>query len=297
MARFNEPTLRLVLRHLTMMYEDEGRGRALEHHEFYSVQVVDLLVALDGHMSESIAAIRLMESRGWIRITRRAGEGAGFTHFVLTPAGYREGNPEKHDGGIAFTLRAIWKALVYALRSLGVMGGPLALANLLVEKSVWNSPYDWAVNFWDEKVSGPIKALLQMPLRYLDVWEVPDWIADYVALGILVAAASFRSGSPWGDLVNFMPPRVIWWRRALRFTVMLPKFLLGLVIFVLIWPYTVGFEIFLFFGLGYQYLFRRHLLDTHTKTFLPPRELLSRFVLFILPVLLFLGMLFLNALS
>lgn len=282
-----------VIRYLAVMCEREGGSEALDNHQFYSLQLFDALAAGGFDPTHALSLMSFLEAEGLIRVIARAGEdGVGFTHFLLTPRGYEIGNPELHKGGLSrITGPLLSRALYFSASTLGIVGGPLALAGVLEPFITWRAPIEFFVNYWREKVTQPIQAVASAPFIHLGIDPLPLWAIEYITIGVLVTASIHNVLRTHRDLMPLPPEpqpqtlmsRVFW-------------FALNGAFMVLIWPVSVLREMIPNIVGAYYYTFCRNDIPVDILVTHPPRLLLARFFAFAVPVIVFLVLFLVNLL-
>lgn len=279
-ARLSDKTVAVVLRHLS--------ASARQRNQFYSLDVSDILEGYGMDIADAVALIRTLESRGLARITSRAGDGSGYTHFELTQRGIEEGSPRTGGALLGLVGSTGGNAFLYAIGLFGVGTGVLGLASLWSNLSgqSWNQWLEAIVGAWHNVIHQPIAFILGAPLRWAGMQGLPAWLVDYLALGGLVWASSVRArkvvdladGAPQAK-----PPLIVR--------------LIGTGFMIAIWPYLVFYEVVIMGLLALAYIKRPDSVDGLTSTVLPPDRVIARWITFVLPLIIFALLLVVNVLG
>ncbi|HPI47605.1 MAG TPA: hypothetical protein PLH23_05005 [Hyphomonadaceae bacterium] len=85
-----------------------------------------------------------------------------------------------------------WWFVFWILAPLGVLGGPLAIADLFAGVIEWHGWVGYLVSFWDENVSQPFGAVFGAIADFLHVPRFTEEFVDYIALGTLCITGMLR---------------------------------------------------------------------------------------------------------
>lgn len=90
--------------------------------------------------------------------------------------------------------RSFWWWLGAVLAPLGILGGPVAMADLFSGLIEWRGPIGFLVSYWDRAISEPFHRIFQFVVDSIP-WDLsfPAWFSDYVALGILLVTSLYRA--------------------------------------------------------------------------------------------------------
>ena len=133
--------------------------------------------------------------------------------------------------------RTLWWWFTAIVTPLGIVGGPLALADMLSGVIQWNGWIGFATAYWDLYVSEPFGVVIQYVAQLFGIASVPPFVSDYLALGVLYVAAGIRvsslvfNRSNWAD-VQFAEMGFF---RLIAFNAFV---CVGLTLAVLVWPYS-----------------------------------------------------------
>ncbi len=278
---------KIVLRRFALLFEESGR-QSLEDLEFNYQDIMDVLDDTEHYDDTTEEVMKRLEFEKCIKVNTRAGEeGSHWTRFVLTEKGFHIGLPEKH-GGSKFYSSVIGSAFLFSLASLGIIGGPLALAGLLKNVISWSDPITWLINIWQSTVSTPIKEILAVPLSLVGVQHVPAWVGDYVAIGLLVSASTVNASRvqrEYSNLPNDGAP--------VTFAQKIKAYSWLYLVNIFIWPINLLFELFFSFSFIGMYVFG--VMSVKGKTALNKQMVFARFFTFIVPIVLFLLLFVSNA--
>jgi len=125
-----------------------------------------------------------------------------------------------------------WVAAI--LTPAGLIGGPLAVADMFAGAIQWNGWVKYLVVFWDEKVSHAFGIVFNFVAAKFDLPTVAESTVDYLTLGILLSGSFIRAVElfPFGSTnANGPAPRL--WMKALLFLAQIVAPLL----LVAIWPF------------------------------------------------------------
>lgn len=97
--------------------------------------------------------------------------------------------------------RDFWWWLTAILAPIGILGGPIAIAEMLNGFIEWHGPIGYVVSWWGAHISVPFHGIFVWLAGLLSIDLPPwtKWITDYVALGILLSWNFLRAFAlfPW----------------------------------------------------------------------------------------------------
>jgi hypothetical protein len=88
-----------------------------------------------------------------------------------------------------------WLAAITA--PLGILGGPIAIAEMFAGTIKWHGPAGFLVAFWDEKVSAPFHAVFAWMAGLIGVPPFKEFYVDYFVVSLLAAGTFFRALTMW----------------------------------------------------------------------------------------------------
>ena len=123
----------------------------------------------------------------------------------------------------------------------GIIGGPLTIANMLSGIIEWQGIPQYLVNWWEIAVSEPMGRILGWLFGLVSLPQPPRFVADYLTLGLIYATTVFRTVL---ITLNLFDMRLYGGSNGtFRGTVWLLyaylKFISTLILWVFIWPYAV----------------------------------------------------------
>lgn len=89
--------------------------------------------------------------------------------------------------------RNFWWYIYWIFLPLGLVGGPLGLADLFSAVIRWHGWIGFAVAFWDERVSQPFGAVLKEVFQWVHLPSPPEAVVDYLTLSILFLVSIARA--------------------------------------------------------------------------------------------------------
>ena len=142
--------------------------------------------------------------------------------------------------------RSIWWWLGAVLTPLGIIGGPVELANLFSGLIEWHGPIGFVVEFWRNNIALPFHSILQylvdsiLTVIHFPRFQLPWWISDYIVLGILSFSSYARSII---FLYKESSPLVIYENK--------PKLLVHALKYLFLWPIYFIFALWAFIKLPF----------------------------------------------
>jgi hypothetical protein len=132
------------------------------------------------------------------------------------------------DRGLLWWITAI-------LAPVGVVGGPLAIADLVSGVIEWHGWIGFLVSFWEEKVSGPFGAVFGVIFDLLRLPRLSEAFVDYLTIGVLASSSFFRAAT------LFYPFDQLNLGSAQRFkSIVIPIFIaVSLPLWAVLWPILV----------------------------------------------------------
>lgn len=88
--------------------------------------------------------------------------------------------------------RGIWWWGAAILTPIGILGGPVAGADLLAGIIEWRGPIPYILAFWHEHISAPIGTILGFLATVLALPQPSEFLADYITLSLLLAGSFIR---------------------------------------------------------------------------------------------------------
>ncbi len=112
-----------------------------------------------------------------------------------------------------------WLVAIFA--PVGIIGGPVALADLFAGIIRWRGPIPYLLAFWDENIGTPFAQLLAFIASLIHLPSPTEVISDYLTLSILLISSVVRASRliplELEDRLAAMPlPPDIRWRLQLR---------------------------------------------------------------------------------
>lgn len=101
------------------------------------------------------------------------------------------GLPHPREGGS----RGIGWWLLAILTPIGVIGGPLVIANVLADVIEWHGPWGAAIQYWDDSVGAAFSTLFGWLAQSLHLPAPPWWLTDYLSLAILFQFSILRAST------------------------------------------------------------------------------------------------------
>jgi hypothetical protein len=117
---------------------------------------------------------------------------------------------------------------------IGVFSGPIALAQLFAGIIRWQGWIRYLIAFWHENIGAPFHQVLWYLATSIHVPRPPEWLSDYLILGILFVSSLIRA-----DALVFGPSREFrGWSTA--FITGLAAVLFVLFIYLPFWPLVIA---------------------------------------------------------
>ncbi|WP_156767863.1 hypothetical protein [Candidatus Viadribacter manganicus] len=90
--------------------------------------------------------------------------------------------------------RSLWWWLLTITAPIGIIGGPLGIADMLSGLIEWHGPVGFLVSYWDRIISDPLHNVLHYVAAFIPALRFLDGFAlDYLTLGVLQYSAFARS--------------------------------------------------------------------------------------------------------
>lgn len=285
-----------VLRYLGTVQELDGET-SIGYTKINVMDIVEFIsLSLPGDTDPVNTAGLVLEElkeRELIEDARTEKSSENLTLVTLTPKGYKLAMPELTSQGLAGLIaNASKKAIFNSFSTLGIIGGPLALASIFSGLIEWRGPVLWLVSFWSDNVTQTFATILTAFVRPFGITSIPYWLADYVGLGILVSISALKSTkvrrivTPIHSAMQRSHSKPVYRKRVLSWFL----WALYFIFLVVVWPFLFVSQLvvnsFLLYGLYYK----RNSLGPGLILQHQPRYLAFELSTFILPVILFLAL-------
>lgn len=103
---------------------------------------------------------------------------------MTSPSRDRDDNPSQR--GILWWFSAITAPI-------GILGGPIAIADMFAGVIEWKGWVGYFATYWGEHISHPFGVLLHAFAQRFSIPSPPEYLVDYLTLGVLFAASHIRS--------------------------------------------------------------------------------------------------------
>jgi len=98
-----------------------------------------------------------------------------------------------------------WLSVILA--PIGILGGPIELANMTSGLVEWDGPVGYLVNFWSENISVHFANVFGLITNFLHIRPLSDIVVSYLTLGILLITSMLRAIT----LMQIkLPPLMLW---------------------------------------------------------------------------------------
>lgn len=249
---------------------------------FGSLDVAEAMVAV-GHGLDYQAILEQLQSANYIEIVERPEDTGGFNYYHVTDLGRVIGYPERYGGFDLRRVAIVSGPVSFSLTTLGIIGSPFAIANLIANDWNWNSTVRYLIDTYEVVFRAPVGEAILKIGGVLGIENVPTWLINYCVLGIIFwqsmkyASKLEMEYNYWSD--EYLQKRSIIERAA--------KKTFEFLFCVLSWPLLLIWD-FVTSIVLVKYYFDLDGFDSDTKILYPRMALTARFLGIILPLILFL---------
>lgn len=238
-------------------------------------------MSVAGHSLDYEATLQQLRTAGYIELVERAEDTGGLNYYIVTDRGRNVGYPEKYGKFDIKRLAAVSGPLSFLLTTLGLIGSPFAIANLVAKDWNWSNAVRYLIETY-EVFRGPVDAVISKMGGALGIENVPTWFADYCVLGIIFWQAM--------NYATRLELEYNFWSYSQSARKSIPAVMFNkstrFVIFLVLWPLLALWELATSAVL-FKYYFNLDGFDPDTKTLHPRMALTFRFLGVILPLILF----------
>lgn len=167
--------------------------------------------------------------------------------------------------------RGIWWWLAFALAPLGVIGGAIEIVSIFSGVIEWHGWIGYVEEFWTENIGSKFDTLFRAIASILTLPTPPEWLLNYLTLGVLFVSAGARAAYTLTDTREDESNIAVPHRKArlievpmnvLGGLIGLAALVLLVVFYVLIWPLlfimTLGATFMRLPSPDRNYFLRRH---------------------------------------